>query len=66
MGTADDGGVVHIGPFTHELLAQHVGTSREVVTYYMNQFRNEGYIEYSRKNVKVRPGALRQWLLLDE
>ncbi len=29
-------------PLTHELLSQYVGTSREIVTHYMNQFRRQG------------------------
>jgi CRP/FNR family cyclic AMP-dependent transcriptional regulator len=58
---AEDGSVRMI-PFTHELLAQYVGTSREIVTHYMNQFRREGYLEYSRQGILLRVDALRDWL----
>jgi hypothetical protein len=40
-------------PFTHELLSQYVGTSREIVTHYMNQFRRQGYLRYSRKRLST-------------
>ena len=49
LGTAEEDGSVRMTPFTHELLSQYVGTSREIVTHYMNQFRRQGYLKYSRK-----------------
>jgi CRP-like cAMP-binding protein len=48
-------------PFTHELLSQYVGTSREVVTHFMNQFRRQGCLSYSRKGIFLRPDALKSW-----
>src|SRR5438270_1537130 len=59
--TAEDGSVQMI-PFTHELLSQYVGTSREIVTHYMNQFRRQGYLRYSRKGILLHRDALRDWL----
>jgi CRP/FNR family transcriptional regulator, cyclic AMP receptor protein len=47
---AEDG-PVQMMPFTHELLSQYVGTSREIITLYMNQFRREGYLDYSRQGI---------------
>ena len=44
-------------PFTHELLSQYVGTSREIVTHYMNQFRRQGYLRYSRKGILLHRDA---------
>lgn len=58
---ADDGSVQMI-PFTHELLSQYVGTSREIVTHYMNQFRRQGYLRYSRKGILLHRDALKDWL----
>jgi CRP/FNR family cyclic AMP-dependent transcriptional regulator len=58
---AEDGSVQMI-PFTHELLSQYVGTSREIVTHYMNQFRRQGYLRYSRKGILLHRGALKEWL----
>src|SRR6266567_2226848 len=39
LGQNAEDGSVRMMAFTHELLAQYVGTSREVVTQHMNQFR---------------------------
>jgi CRP/FNR family cyclic AMP-dependent transcriptional regulator len=62
FGSYNDDGTVQMIPFTHELLAQYVGTSREIVTHYMNQFRRDGYLEYSRQGILLRGDALREWL----
>jgi CRP-like cAMP-binding protein len=53
---------VRMMPFTHELLAQYVGTSREIVTHYMNHLRRRGLLRYSRKEILLRPEALDSWL----
>ena len=58
----NDDGSVQMIPFTHELLSQYVGTSREIVTHYMNQFRRQGYLRYSRKGIMLYRDALREWL----
>ena len=49
-------------PLTHELLSQYVGTSREVVTQYMNQFRRQGYLRYSRKSIILYRAPFREFL----
>jgi CRP/FNR family transcriptional regulator len=56
-----DGGVQMI-PFTHELLSQYVGTSREIVTHYMNTFRRQGFLTYSRKGIMLHRDLLREWV----
>lgn len=61
---AEDGSVQMI-PFTHELLSQYVGTSREIVTHYMNQFRRQGYLRYSRKGILLHRDAMKEWLRQD-
>jgi len=61
-GTRGDNGSARIAPLTHELLAQYVGTSREIVTHYMNQFRKEGHLEYSRRGIVLDRNALGEWL----
>ena len=61
-GTAEEDGSVRMTPFTHELLSQYVGTSREIVTHYMNQFRRQGYLKYSRKGIVLYREAFREWL----
>jgi CRP/FNR family transcriptional regulator len=62
LGTVEDDGSVRMTAFTHELLSQYVGTSREIVTHYMNQFRRQGYLKYSRKEVILYRDAFRDWL----
>jgi len=62
LGTRTDDGSVQMIPFTHELLSQYVGTSREIVTHYMNQFRRQGYLRYSRKGIMLYRDALKEWL----
>jgi CRP-like cAMP-binding protein len=62
LGTPDEDGSVRMTPFTHELLSQYVGTSREIVTHYMNQFRRDGYLKYSRKGIVLYRDAFREYL----
>jgi len=58
----DAEGAMHMAPLTHELLSQYVGTSREIVTHYMNQFRKQGYLRYSRKGIVLYRDAMQDWL----
>jgi CRP/FNR family transcriptional regulator len=62
LGTETEDGMIQLIPFTHELLSQYVGTSREIVTHFMNQFRRQGYLSYSRKGIMIRKDALNDWL----
>ena len=62
LGQRNDDGSVQMMPFTHELLSQYVGTSREIVTHYMNQFRRQGYLRYSRKGIILYRDAFKEWL----
>jgi len=62
LGSKQDDGSIQMIPFTHELLSQYVGTSREIVTHYMNQFRRQGYLRYSRKGIMLHRDAIREWL----
>jgi len=62
MGMPESDGSVRMIPFTHEVLSQYVGTSREVVTLYMNRFRREGYLRYSRKGMTLYKSAFQEWL----
>ena len=62
LGVTEEDGSVRIVPFTHELLSQYVGTSREIVTHYMNQFRRQGYLKYSRKGIILQRDAFQDWL----
>jgi CRP/FNR family transcriptional regulator, cyclic AMP receptor protein len=62
LGTPEGDGSVRMVPFTHELLSQYVGTSREIVTHYMNYFRRQGYLRYSRKGIILYRDPFREWL----
>jgi CRP-like cAMP-binding protein len=62
LGSMTEDGSVQMIPFTHELLSQYVGTSREIVTHYMNHFRRQGYLRYSRKGIMLYRDAMRDWL----
>ena len=65
LGKDTGDGSVEMMPFTHELLSQYVGTSREIVTHYMNQLRRQGYLRYSRKGITLNRESLRDWLQRD-
>ena len=62
LGAAEPDGWYRMPPFTHELLAQYVGTSREIVSHYMNEFRRQGYLRYSRKGIVLFREAFNEWL----
>ncbi len=62
LGLRADDGSIQMIPFTHELLSQYVGTSREIVTHYMNLFRRQGYLRYSRKGILLYRDAMKDWL----
>jgi CRP/FNR family cyclic AMP-dependent transcriptional regulator len=62
LGMRSDDGSIQMIPFTHELLSQYVGTSREIVTHYMNLFRRQGYLRYSRKGILLYRDAMKEWL----
>jgi CRP/FNR family cyclic AMP-dependent transcriptional regulator len=62
LGSPDDTGAVQMAALTHELLSQYVGTSREIITHYMNSFRRQGYLRYSRKGITLQRDAFKDWL----
>jgi CRP-like cAMP-binding protein len=62
FGTRGDDGSVHMVPFRHELLGQYVGTSREIISEYMNRLRERGCIRYSRHDISLDVEALNCWL----
>lgn len=55
-------GHLRLMPFTHELLARHVGTSREIVTQHMSQMRRKGVLDYSRAGLQFDPSDLHREL----
>ena len=63
FGTKTEGGdgSICMPAFTQEVLSQYVGTTREAVTHYMIQFRRQGFIKYSRREIILYRSALREW-----
>jgi len=62
FGEKMEDGSLKMLPLTHGLLAQYVGTSREIVTQHMNSFRHRGCLRYSRAGIVLYPDALRKLL----
>lgn len=58
FGTAESNGAVRMLPLTHGVLSRYVGTSREIISHYMSQFRRKGYIDYSRSWILLYREAL--------
>ena len=52
-------GSVQMMHLSHELLGQYVGSSREVITHYMNQFRKRGSVSYSRHGILLHSDTLK-------
>jgi CRP/FNR family cyclic AMP-dependent transcriptional regulator len=61
-GIRSQDGSLEVPPLTHQLLSEYVGTSREIVTFHMNQLRQKGVLSYSRRGMRVDPNALREQL----
>ena len=61
LGIPQGDGSIRMMPFTHELLSQHIGTTREIVTHHMNQFRKRGYLHYSRQGIVLYRDAVAAW-----
>jgi CRP/FNR family cyclic AMP-dependent transcriptional regulator len=62
LGSLGEDGTMRMMPFTHEMLSRYVGTTREIITQYMNRFRKQGYVSYSRNGIFLYRDALNNWL----
>jgi len=62
LGTRSDDGCIAIPPLTHQVLADYVGTTREIVNLQMNQMRHNGAVRYSRKEIQIYTRDLRHCL----
>ena len=51
-------GAVRMPPLTYQVLSEYVGTSRELITLHMDQWRRQGFVRYSRKTIHIYPEAL--------
>ena len=57
-----EGGSVRIPGLKHQLLSDYVVTTRATVTHWMNCFRRQGFLRYSRDSLLLYPEALKRWL----
>jgi CRP/FNR family transcriptional regulator, cyclic AMP receptor protein len=62
LGTPAEDGSLRLPPLTHQVISEYVGTSREIVTFQMNQLRQAGFLRYSRRGIQVYADALREHL----
>jgi len=62
LGEVQEDGSYRLPPLTHELIAQYIGTTREIVTCEMGDMRRKGILNYTRKRIVVQLDALRQHL----
>jgi CRP-like cAMP-binding protein len=62
LGTNMADGAVRVSSLTHHTIAEYVGTSREIVTFQMNQLRRLGMVQYSRKHIDVYSQAIQEML----
>jgi CRP/FNR family transcriptional regulator len=59
FGVQGESGPVWMMPLTHEMLSRYIGTSREIVSHHMNQFRKNGYVTYSRRGISLHRDTLK-------
>jgi CRP/FNR family transcriptional regulator, cyclic AMP receptor protein len=62
MGTPSDQDFIAIPPLTHQVIADYVGTTREMINSQMNRLRRDGYLKYSRKGIQIHSRTLRDYL----
>ncbi|MFN7998612.1 MAG: Crp/Fnr family transcriptional regulator [Bryobacteraceae bacterium] len=62
FGVQNQDGLIHIPAFTHQLLSEHMGTSRVIISRAMNHFRRGGLMRYSRKEICLDTLAIKAWL----
>ncbi len=62
LGVREEDGSVRIPPLSQQLISECIGTSREAVTFQMNDLRRQGIVRYSRKAINIFADALRQHL----
>jgi CRP-like cAMP-binding protein len=62
LGEPQAGGAMRMASLTHMVIAEHVGTSREIVSAQMSRLRRLGMVRYSRKYIDVDCVAIEQAL----
>ena len=62
LGDPQPDGALRMVALTHQTIAAHVGTSREIVSTQLSRLRRLGLVRYSRKFIEVEFDALRDSL----
>jgi len=62
LGQTMPDGMVRVPSLTHHVIAEFVGTSREIVTFQMNRLRRLGMLQYSRRSIDVNTAAVEESL----
>jgi len=62
LGTPLADGWTRVPALTHNVVAEYVGTSREIVTFQFNRLRRMGMLRYSRKHIDIHTEAIRDEL----
>jgi hypothetical protein len=63
LGEPQADGAMRMASLTHMVIAEHVGTSREIVSAQMSRLRRLGMIRYSRRYIEIDCEAMKQALL---
>jgi CRP-like cAMP-binding protein len=62
LGIEGVDGQVELPPITHATISRCVGTSREFITVTMNELRQKGLVDYSRRGISINVDALKNEL----
>jgi CRP-like cAMP-binding protein len=62
LGEMQSDGAMRLAALTHNTIAEHVGTSREIVSSQMSRLRRLGFVSYSRRHIDVYSQALEEAL----
>lgn len=65
LGEEQADGSIRMASLTHHVIAEHVGTSREIVSSQMSRLRRLGLVRYSRKDIAVYCDAMEETLRAD-
>jgi hypothetical protein len=65
LGQQQPDGAMRMAALTHHTIAEHVGTSREIVSSQMSRLRRLGLIVYSRRHIDVYCEAMEDALRSD-
>jgi CRP/FNR family transcriptional regulator, cyclic AMP receptor protein len=62
LGELQPDGAMRMASLTHHTIAEHVGTSREIVSSQMSRMRRLGLVSYSRRHIDVYCEAMEEAL----